>query len=133
MDLVKLGAQLFLQKAGGSSGLDISTVMSALKGLLPTNGDELDLGSIIGQMNGGGLASMAASWLGNGGNDAISPTQILSMLGEGKISSFASQLGMGEKEATDGLAGMLPELIDKQSSGGDLLKSAGASILGKLF
>lgn len=134
MDLLKLGAQLFMQKVGGDSGMDIGTVTSALKNLLPTSGGgDLDLQGIVSQMGSGGLANLASSWLGDGGNESISPTQVVSMLGKDKIGAFAQSLGMGESEASDGLASMLPDLIDKSSEGGSLLKSVGGSVLGKLF
>jgi len=134
MDLLKLGAQMFIQKMGGSGGgLDIGAVTGALKGLLPTSGDQLDLGAIVQQMQGGGLANMASSWLGDGGNEGISVEQVTSVFGESKLSGFAQQLGLQEGETKEGLASMLPELIDKGSTGGDLLKSVGSGILGKLF
>lgn len=31
------------------------------------------MGGLLGQLNGGGLASMAASWLGDGGDGGDSP------------------------------------------------------------
>lgn len=133
MDLLKMGAELFMKNSNMASGLDIGTVTSALKNLLPTNGGNLDLQGIISKMGGGGLASLASSWLGDGGNESISPQQVVSMLGQDKVSSFAQSLGMGESEASSGLASMLPDLIDKSSSGGSLMKSVGGGLLGKLF
>ena len=78
MDLLKLGAQLFLNKLGShGSGLDANIVVSALSSLLPTtdNGD-LDLAGLLSQLNGGGLASLAASFLGDGSNENMSQGNI---------------------------------------------------------
>lgn len=134
MDLLKIGAQLFLSKLGSQgSGLDAGTVVSALSSLLPTssNGD-LDLGGLLGQMNGGGLASLAASFLGDGQNDMMSADNILGMLGDSNVSNFASQLGLQKETAAEGLSNAIPDLIDQNSKGGSLLSGAGASLLGGL-
>lgn len=143
MDLLKIGTQLLMSQLGASaSGLSEDGVMKALGSLLPTNDSgDLDLGGLLGQLNSGGLASMAASWLGNGGNDAISGSQLLSLLGKSKVSHFASELSLDEDTAGNALSKMLPELIDKNSDGGslmdsfgsDLLGSAAKGVLGKMF
>jgi uncharacterized protein YidB (DUF937 family) len=134
MDLLKIGAELFMNKIGSQGGLDSNNVMSALGKLLPTgdNGD-LDIGSLLGMVKGGGLASLAASWLGDGANEGISANQIMSLLGDNKIDEFASSLNINKEQATDGLTDMIPNLIDKNSEGGNLLGNIASSVLGKLF
>ena len=128
MDLMKISTDLFLQKLGGAGGgLDAATVQKALGGLLGGSNGELDLGSLLGKLQGGGLASMAQSWLGDGANEGISAQQIMAALGGDKVSQFAGQIGVAEDQAANGLAGMLPELIDKQSSGGNLLDAVGGA------
>jgi len=134
MDLLKIGAQLFMSKLGSQSGgLDANTVVSALGSLLPTsdNGD-LDLGGLLGKMSGGGLAGLAASFLGDGKNDSMSSDNILGMLGDSNVSNFASQLGLQKEDAAQGLSNMIPDLIDQNSKGGSLMSGAGASLLGGL-
>lgn len=130
MNLLEMASSLFMKKVG--SNLDIGTVMPALSQLLPTSGGELDIGSLVGLFKSQGLASMASSWLGDGANTGIDASQIMSALGQSKVSEFASKLGIGEQEAASGLSDMIPDLIDKTSEGGDLL-NAGKSLLGKLF
>ena len=88
---------------------------------------KLDLGSIVAQLQRGGLAAMAQSWLGDGANEGLSATQVLGALEQGKVSQFASQIGVDENQAAGGLAAMLPELIDKHSSGGNLLDAVGGA------
>ena len=138
MDLLKIGAQLFMSKLGsGGSGLDASSVVSSLSNLLPTSGGDLDLSALVGKMNSGGLASIASSFLGGGSNDAFSPSQLMGLLGESKVSEFASSLNIEKDTAAQGLSDMIPDLIDKQSEGGSLLGGIAASsakdILGKFF
>jgi hypothetical protein len=133
-----MAAQLFLDKSGGNTGLDVGTVASALKKLLPIDGNDLNIGALISQFGAGDLASIVGSWLGDGDNDAITGTNIRDALGSDKVASFASELGIDANKASEGLAGMIPELINKNSSGGSLLDSVGgaggvASLVGKLF
>ncbi len=134
MDLMKIAAQLFMNKLG-ANGADMneSSVVSALTALLPSKGGNLDLGGLLGQLNGGGLASLAASWLGDGANSPLSASQLLSILGQGKVDSFAKSLNLNADTASQGLSGMLPELIDNHSKGGSLLDAVGGSdLLGSL-
>ena len=137
--LLQIGAQTFLSSIGEQEGSGLSTnkVASALADLLPGKGQNLDLGALIGQMKGGGLAAMAESWLGNGGNQSIDAGQILSLLGRDKIQGFAQQLGLGENSAVSGLQSALPKMIDQASSDGALDALGGVSgvlgMAGKLF
>lgn len=131
MDLLKIGAQLFLSKLGQQGGgLDAGTVVSALSGLLPTskNGD-IDLGGLLGQLNGGGLASLAASFLGDGPNENMTQDNITGLLGDSNVENFASQLGLQKDTAAEGLSNMIPDLLDQNSKGGSLMSGVGASLL----
>lgn len=139
MSLINIAAQLFISKLGGTGEqLDTGSVVAALQNLLPTEGGELDLSALVGQFtSGGGLADLASSWLGGGDNEAISPSTLMDVLGNDQVSEFAGQLGLGEDTAAEGLAQMIPELIDGNSEGGDLLGGAvgdmAKGVLGKLF
>ena len=142
MDLMKTGAQIFIEsnKSGDAgSGLDIGDLTSALSGIAGGSGrNGLDLGSLLSSMNSGGLGAIAQSWLGDGDNDSISPSQVTDMFGSDKISEFASKLGLSNEEAAGGLSDALPHIVDKASSGGSLLDSVGGvsgaiGLAGKLF
>ena len=124
MDIKELATQLLTSKINGVN--DSGAAASALDDLV--DGDNgFDLGDIVRQFTGAGgdLASKAASWLGDGSNDAISPAQIQDAIGGDKIEAFASKLGIGREEASSSLSQILPELIDKSSKGGSLLDSVG--------
>lgn len=129
-DLIKMGATMFMNsKMSGDngSGLDIGSLVSALSGLTGggSQGGGLDIGSILGNMQSGGMADIAASWLGDGDNDAISSDQVTNIFGQDKISDFASKLGLSEEEAVGGLQDAIPSMVDKASSGGSILDSIG--------
>lgn len=127
MSLLQMAAQLFLEKSDGNTGLDVGAVASALKNLLPGDGNDLNIGALVSQFGSGDLASMVGSWLGDGDNDAISGSSIVDALGADKVASFASELGIDSGKASAGLAGMIPELINQNSSGGSLLDSLGGA------
>ncbi len=132
MDLMKIATELFLSQIG-KSDMDQGMVMTALGALFGGADGKLDLGDIITQFQGGGLMSMAASWLGDGDNDSLDAGQLVSVLGEEKVGAFASQIGVDSETATSGLAGMIPELINQGSSGGSLMEMAGGALLKNLF
>jgi uncharacterized protein YidB (DUF937 family) len=140
MDLMKMGAELFANASGGDKGgLDMDAIQSAMSGLLGGQGDKLDLGKIMSNMNGdGGMMSVVNSWLGDGENAPISADQITSLLGSDKVAEFASKLNIDPQTALNGLSQSLPGVVDKASSGGSLLDSFGGvsglmDSVGKLF
>ena len=55
---------------------------------------------------------------GKGGNAAISPEQIAAVLGSGPIADFAKKLGVSPEQASETLAGLLPEAIDRLTPNG---------------
>lgn len=141
-DLLKMGASAFMnsQRSGeAGSGLDLGSLTSAFSSLTGDSEEGgLDIGSLLGRMQEGGLADMAQSWLGDGDNQAIESNQITEMFGADKISEFASRLGVSEDEAVGGLQDALPQMVDNASSGGSLLDSIGGisgalNMAGKLF
>ncbi len=131
-DLLKLGATAFKDSsASGNAGsnLDTNTIMSALSGLTGSSSSGgLDIGEIIGNLTNSGdgnVMNMVQSWLGDGDNEAVSADTVSQMFDSNKLSKFASTLNLSEEEAVGGLQDVLPQLIDKASSGGSLLDSIG--------
>ncbi len=124
MDLLQMGAQLLSEKAG--INVDPATITSALGNLLGDGSGNLDLAGLARQMTeNGGLQSVLNSWLGDGANSPISAQSIIDMLGQGKVEEFASNVGTDTETAASGLSDVLPQLMDKASSGGNLLESVG--------
>ena len=93
-ELLQMGAAMFSKSSlsgDAGSNLDIGSLTSAISGL--TGGDGgFDLGALVNNLNTGGLGDLAKSWLGDGGNEGISPEQISSVIGSDKISEFASDM-----------------------------------------
>lgn len=130
MDLIKLGTELLSKQLGLE--VDAQTIGSALTNLLSDGGGNIDLAGLAGKMaSSGELGNVLNSWLGDGANSAISADSILGLFGNGKVSDFAANVGTDTETAATGLAEVLPQLMDKASSGGSLLDSAGG--LGSLM
>lgn len=124
MEIGDLCAQLLSDKLGLQ--VDSDTIGSAIASLLGDSEGNLDLAGLANKMaSSGDLGNVISSWLGNGANSAISPESITALLGEGPINDFASQLGTDTSGAAASLAEVLPQIMDKSSSGGSLLESAG--------
>ncbi|MFT6408478.1 MAG: hypothetical protein ACJAQ6_001897 [Arenicella sp.] len=126
MDMMKLATQLLASKLGGNAGQSNDMVESVIGNLLGgSGGSGIDLGSLVGNLQNSGLGDIAQSWLGDGENNGISRSQIESMLGSDKIQSAARELGADQNDLLRGLQNMLPQVVDKSSSGGSLLDSVG--------
>jgi uncharacterized protein YidB (DUF937 family) len=139
MDMMRLATQVLASKLGSSASNNDDLLQSVIGNLLGGSGGQgIDLGSIVGSLQGGGLADIAESWLGNGSNADISPSQIESLLGSDKLKEAASQLGANQDELLAGLREMLPQVVDKSSSDGNLLDAVGglsglANLAGKFL
>ena len=139
MDIMKLATQLLVSKLGGSAAGNSDMVTSVIGKLLGgSGGSGIDLGSLVGGLQSGGLADIAESWLGDGDNAEISSSQIQDLLGSDKIKEAAAELGADQNDLLSGLQEMIPQVVDKSSSGGNLLDSVGgigglASLAGKFL
>ncbi len=117
MDLLKMGQQLLGDKLGDNAG----GMMEALTGL--TSGEGLDLGGITEKLKAGGMGAQLESFLGDGENQEISEEQVKSAFGEEGIANVANKLGVDTDTAATQLKDVLPGLLDKASSGGNLMDS----------
>jgi len=144
-DLLKMGASAIQGNSDdATTGLDTNAITDALGSLLGGADGGIDLSSIVsGMSSGGGLSDIVGSWLGSGENMPISMDSITDLLGADKISEFASSLGLSEDSAKGALADMLPNVIDKATSGEgsiveEMLSQIGGAegamgMLGKMF
>ena len=126
MDIMEMGASLLSEKLGVD--VDMNQVASALGGLLAGPDGQVDLAGLVSRMSANvDLGGLVSSWLGDGANQAISADSIMAIFGSDKVASFASQLGVDTGTAAGGLADVIPEIVDKSSSGGSLLDVAGGA------
>lgn len=68
----------------------------------------------------GGLGDAVSSWLGSGPNKAVSTEELRRAMEPGTLQAITSQSGEGEDGVLQGLATLLPLVIDKLSPEGEL-------------
>ena len=124
MDLLQMGAQILSQQMGGNANSDsMQNILSSLIG----DGDSMDIASLVAKMQGGsgGLGEIVQSWLGDGENAAISPSQLQDVIDTESLQQSASQLGTDQDSLLEMLSSAVPQMVDNGSKGGSLLDSLG--------
>ncbi|MBS4082017.1 MAG: DUF937 domain-containing protein [Rhizobiales bacterium] len=82
-----------------------------------------DLGSIGGllkQLHEGGLERQIGSWLGNGQNLPVTPTQIRDALGNEQVRQIAQQMGIPVDDVLKLLTQFFPEAVNQANPDGKL-------------
>lgn len=120
---------------GGAQG-EQSGLLDSVMGLI--QGQQGGLGGLVEAFKQNGLGAAASSWVSTGENLPINAEQIQQVLGSEQVQQIASKLGLSMDDASQGLAGLLPQVIDKLTPDGAIpeggLMETGLSLLkGKLF
>ena len=84
-----------------------------------------------------GMGNLVSSWIGTGQNLPVSPEQLQSVLGSEQVKEVAANAGISPETAQQGLAQILPRLVDCLTPKGEVqdgdLMSRGMELLkGKL-
>ena len=95
------------------------------------------LPGLVNKFQNGGLGDIISSWVEIGANQPISADQIINAVGADKIHAIAEKLGVADNQVSDGLASVLPQIIDKLTPNGkvpegDILKQ-GIELLSTQF
>ena len=61
----------------------------------------------------GGAGEIFSSWVSNGDNKAIAAEKINAILGYSQVQQLAQKLGVDPNQASDLIANLLPQVIDK--------------------
>jgi len=108
---------------GGGGGLS-DVLKGGLGGLLAGGaaGSILSggLGDLMKQLQQGGQADTANSWVGKGQNKPIAPGDLASALGADQIDAIASQAGLSRDDLLKGLSQYLPDVVDHLTPDGRL-------------
>lgn len=78
------------------------------------------LGGLVQAFQQGGLGEIVNSWVSTGKNLPVSGDQLSSVLGSDFIGKLAGQAGVAPQEVSNGLADLLPGLVDQLTPGGKL-------------
>ena len=85
--------------------------------LLQRNGG---LEGILGKLQQAGYGQQAQSWIGTGANLPIDPRIVQQVFGQGQLGQIAQQLGISPDQAPDGVAQMLPQVVDQMTPTGQI-------------
>lgn len=116
--------------AGGASSSGLGGVLSnVLGGAMQGNGPAAGsaggglaggLGGLLSQFEQAGLGNIAQSWVGNGANQPISPSQLQNVFGQDRVQDMANQAGMDQGDFLSQLSQHLPHAVDGMTPGGQL-------------
>lgn len=113
-----------LKAFGGGSGSGLpaehhNAVLDAVVGMI-SNQQSGGLGGLMQAFKDKGLGDIMSSWISTGKNLPISPDQLRSVLGSGKIQEIAQGLGIDPSKVTAGLTKILPQVVDKLTPQGSV-------------
>jgi uncharacterized protein YidB (DUF937 family) len=99
---------------GGIVGAEMATVVNSL---IQQHGG---IQGVVAQLEQQGLGGVARSWVSQGANQAISPTQISQVFGSGMLGQLAAKAGMNPQDLAAKLSQALPTAIDKLTPNGTI-------------
>jgi uncharacterized protein YidB (DUF937 family) len=143
-ELLKVGASLIQGNSDDSTtGLNVDDITKALNALVGNGQGGVNLVPFVSGLAGNGLGAIVGSWLGQGENKSISTEDITTLLGSDKVAEFATSLGLSQESAQSALADVIPQVVDKATSGeggimDEMLEQVGGpqgamEMLGKMF
>ncbi len=143
-ELLKMGASMIQGNSDDTTtGLNVDDIAKGLDGLVGNGQGGVNLVPFVSGLAENGLGAIVGSWLGQGENKSISTEDITTLLGSDKVSEFASSLGLSQESAQNALAEVIPQIVDKATSGeggimDEMLAQVGGpqgamEMLGKMF
>ena len=110
---------------GNSGSTGGSPLQSILGELLSGGGSQQQgtapgIGGLVQRFEQAGLGSVANSWVGNGPNQAVQPSQLQQVFGQGQVNQWAQQTGMQPQDLLGQLANFLPHAVDRMTPNGSV-------------
>jgi uncharacterized protein YidB (DUF937 family) len=106
------------QGGSGGSGMGAAAAVLApmVAGFLKGGGLE----KLLSGFKQAGMEKQAASWVGKGPNEPISPQQVEQVVAPEQIDEVASELGVSHEQAAGVLAEVIPAVVDGVTPGGEV-------------
>ena len=102
---------------GGSRTQGQNPLLLMALQLLQQNGG---LQGILAKLQQAGYGQQAQSWIGTGPNLPIDPRVLQQVFGQGQLGQIAQQLGIPREQASDGVAQVLPQVVDQMTPAGEV-------------
>ncbi len=95
------------------------------------------IGNVLSSLSNSGLGAQAQSWIGSGENHPVDPQAIGQIFSPDQIAQVAAKVGVSPEEVQNGLATVLPHVINQLTPNGDTTNANEANdeigaVLGKL-
>lgn len=112
MALLPIVLGMLNNRGGGSGGVAAS--------VLGEGGGMGGLGGLLQQLTQSGYGRQADSWVGTGANEPLPPQAWSQVLPPEGLAAIASQAGISEEDARNGLSQLVPEVVDRLTPHGQL-------------
>jgi len=122
---------------GKGGGKDVMSQLSSM--LTGKGGDGLGLSRLLDQFKGAGLGDKAASWVGTGENQPLSPDEVQKAIGDDRLAKMSKQTGQSVGSLTSELSTLIPNAVNKLTpdgkvpAPGDLMNMVKGMDFGKLL
>ena len=103
--------------SGTKNALKVAAVLGAIA-LIRRSGGLKGLGE---KMKEGGLGNVFGSWVGRGKNEPVEPGQLEKAVSPNILRDLAERLGLPQAQATAHLAEVLPEVVDRATTTGEIV------------
>lgn len=113
-----LGGALGQGQAGKAAGGGL--VAALLPQLISMLSQPGAMSNLTNAFQNAGLGNVLQSWLSTGQNLPISGDQVKQVLGAGTVADLGARAGLAETDASNAIASLLPQVMDKLSPGGNL-------------
>ena len=78
------------------------------------------LGGLLQQFQNAGLGNIAQSWINNGPNQQVQPSQLQQVFGQQQVNQWSQQTGMAPDTLLGHLAQFLPHAVDHMTPNGQV-------------
>ena len=121
---------------GGQGNDPKAMLLQAAIGMIQNHPGGLQ--GLMGQFQQAGLAQHVESWIGSGANQAITADHVQQALSGDQLQAVAQQAGMDPSQASQGLASLLPEIVNHLTPNGGMpdagqLQQGLGGLLGKFL
>jgi len=117
-----VGKKLLGSLLGGQSGAGADAGGSLVDNIMQMVNEAGGIQAVLQKFQEAGFGQQVASWLGQGSNLPISGDQTQQALG-GLLSHLSQRTGLSESMLAEGVAKLLPGVVDKLSPSGEVADS----------
>ena len=112
---------------GNQAGSGQGNNQSGYQGGGNVQGTSGGLGSLISMFEGAGLGHIVQSWIGNGPNSPVSPTDLQNVFGD-RVPGMAQQAGMDQGDFLNQLSQHLPNAVNGMTPDGQAPSNASVNV-----